>query len=155
MAAFVTCVTLAACSSTPTRAPTVRSEGVSRLDAAQAEEVVLQAMAQVGVPYRYGGSDPATGLDCSGLVGYVYMRAAGLPMPRTVSQLQYVGAGVPVDEARAGDLVIFGGVQGGTHAGIYVGQQRFVHAPSTGKSVRLDALTLPYWKARLLGFRRP
>jgi cell wall-associated NlpC family hydrolase len=121
----------------------------------QALEASLQAMALVGTPYRYGGNTPQSGFDCSGLIGYVYQRAAGIAPPRTVRSISAWGQAVPASQARSGDLVIFGSRGLVTHAGIHIGQARFVHAPSTGGTVRLNSLREPYWAARLLTFRRP
>ena len=122
---------------------------------AQALEATLQAMALVGTPYRFGGNTPQGGFDCSGLIGYVYRQAAGIAAPRTVLLLS--GWGQPVANAflRSGDLVFFGSRGTATHAGIHVGQGRFVHAPSTGGTVRLNSVREPYWAARWMMYRRP
>lgn len=112
------------------------------------------ALSLVGTPYRYGGNTPEAGFDCSGLIGYVYWRSARLAMPRTVAQLSGWGQSVDVSEVRAGDLVIFGSRALPTHAAIYAGESRFVHAPSTGGTVRLNATHERYWASRLLDYRR-
>ncbi len=126
-----------------------------RLSAEEASGVTLYAISLVGTPYRYGGNTPASGFDCSGLIGYVYKTQASIASPRTVAALTNWGQSVPATAARAGDLVVF--VQNGvaTHAGIYVGENRFVHAPSTGGEVRLDRLTSVYWSRQSYSFRRP
>lgn len=121
----------------------------------QALEATLQAMALVGTPYRYGGNTPHSGFDCSGLIGYVYRRAAGIAPPRTVREISRWGQPVGALHARAGDLVIFGSRGSASHAGVHIGQSRFVHAPSTGGTVRLDSFGQGYWAARLIGYRRP
>jgi cell wall-associated NlpC family hydrolase len=121
----------------------------------QALEAALQAMALVGTPYRYGGNTPESGFDCSGLIGYVYRRAAGITPPRTVRLISAWGQSVPVPHARTGDLVIFRIGGSASHAGIHIGQSRFVHAPSTGGTVRLNSLREAYWAARLMTYRRP
>lgn len=127
----------------------------SRVLPGQADDVTIYAVGLVGTPYRYGGNTPDTGFDCSGLIGHVYQTRAGLLLPRTVAKLQSWGQSVPSDEVRAGDLVTF--AQGGTatHAGIYVGNGRFVHAPSSGGEVRLDSLASKYWASKNIAFRRP
>ncbi len=127
----------------------------SRVLPGQADDVTIYAVGLVGTPYRYGGNTPDTGFDCSGLIGHVYQTRAGLLLPRTVARLQSWGQSIPSDEVRAGDLVTF--AQGGaaTHAGIYVGNGRFVHAPSTGGEVRLDSLASKYWASKNIAFRRP
>jgi cell wall-associated NlpC family hydrolase len=121
----------------------------------QALEAALQAMALVGTPYRYGGNTPESGFDCSGLIGYVYQRAAGISPPRTVRLISAWGQAVPASYLRSGDLVIFGVRGSASHAGIHIGQSRFVHAPSTGGTVRLNSFREAYWAARLMMHRRP
>ena len=111
-------------------------------------------MLAINAPYRYGGNTPDGGFDCSGLIGYVYLRTVGLAPPRTVAQLSAFGQSVPAQSLRTGDLVVFGGRRP-HHAGIYVGQGRFVHAPSTGGEVRLDHLHGPHWSRQAVAFRRP
>ena len=110
-------------------------------------------MGLVGTPYRYGGNTPDSGFDCSGLIGYVYTHRAGVSPPRTVAQLNGFGQSIRADELRVGDLIVFGKSRP-THAGIYVGEGRFVHAPSTGGTVRLDSLQSPYWAKQNQVFRR-
>ena len=121
----------------------------------QGLEAALQAMALVGIPYRYGGNTPDSGFDCSGLIGYVYRRAASIAPPRTVRLISAWGQAVSAAQARSGDLVIFGSRGSASHAGIHVGQSRFVHAPSTGGTVRLNSVSEGYWAAQLLAYRRP
>jgi cell wall-associated NlpC family hydrolase len=150
---------LGACGTTPTReaVPAARlSQDVpSRLSPELANDVTMYAVGLVGTPYRYGGNTPESGFDCSGLIGHVYQARAGVTPPRTVSKMKSWGQPIPSDKLRTGDLVLF--AQGGdaTHAGIYVGDGRFVHAPSTGGEVRLDRLTSKYWAAQQVAFRRP
>lgn len=129
--------------------------GPSAMTDEQALEASLQAMALVGIPYRYGGNTPQGGFDCSGLIGYVYRRAADIAPPRTVREISGWGQPVATAHLRTGDLVIFGGGRVATHAGIHIGQSRFVHAPSTGGTVRLNSVHERYWAARLIGYRRP
>ena len=126
----------------------------SQLSDTQAHDIAIHALGLVGTPYRYGGNTPDGGFDCSGLIGYVYKNSAGVAPPRTVAQLDGFGAQVQPDELRTGDLVLFGRSRP-THAGIYVGQGRFVHAPSSGGTVRLDRLDGPYWSRQVAHFRRP
>ena len=148
---------LAGCSSTPPPAPSAASRGAaySRLSPEQASDIAIHALGLVGTPYRYGGNTPDSGFDCSGLIGYVYKSRAGVAPPRTVAQLGGFGQAVDAAELRTGDLVIFGAGRSPTHAGIYVGEGRFVHAPSTGGTVRLDQLASPYWARQSARFRRP
>ena len=130
-------------------------EAPSRLTPEQAGDVTIYAIGLVGTPYRYGGNTPQSGFDCSGLIGHVYQTRAHVAPPRTVAKLNGWGNPVAADRIRSGDLVLFSQRDQVTHAGIYVGQGRFVHAPSTGGEVRLDYLGSKYWSAQQVAFRRP
>ena len=141
--------------SVPTDAYANAVELPSRLSPEQATDITIYAMGLIGTPYRYGGNTPDSGFDCSGLIGHVYQSRAGVSTPRTVSRLQDWGQSIPGDNLRSGDLVLFGQRDVATHAGIYVGNGRFVHAPSTGGKVRIDRLDSKYWSARQMAFRRP
>jgi cell wall-associated NlpC family hydrolase len=122
---------------------------------ARANAVSIHAIGLVGTPYRYGGNTPAGGFDCSGLVGFVYRESAGLALPRTTAELARLDASeVDAGDLRVGDLVLFGSRRRVDHIGIYVGERRFVHAPSSGGTVRLDSLESDYWKRRVRGGRR-
>ena len=125
------------------------------LTAEQAHGIAIHALGLVGTPYRYGGNTPDSGFDCSGLIGYVYRNQVGTPPPRTVAQLNAWGYPIDGTELRAGDLVVFGAGRQPSHAGIYVGEGRFVHAPSTGGTVRLDQFSSGYWARQKTAFRRP
>lgn len=109
--------------------------------------IVFTALQMVGVPYRYGGSTP-DGFDCSGLVQYAY-RAAGLSVPRT--SRDQLGASRPVEmtEARAGDLLFFRS-KDWSHVGIYLGDGRFVHAPSTGRTVEIASTDNSWYRANFV-----
>lgn len=152
-------VMLVGCGTTPSARHThsipENMEYPARLTADQAGDVTIYAIGLVGTPYRYGGNTPDSGFDCSGLIGHVYQTRAQVAPPRTVAKLNGWGNPVANDRARSGDLVLF--TQRGvvSHAGIYVGQGRFVHAPSTGGEVRLDYLASKYWSAQQVAFRRP
>lgn len=121
-----------------------------------ASEVTLQALSQVGQPYRWGGSRPGEGFDCSGLVQYVYREALGIELPRTSRAMSTRGEAVDRDSLAPGDLVFFQTTrQRNSHVGIYIGDGRFVHAPSSGSLVRVEALDKRYWTKRFNGGRRP
>jgi murein DD-endopeptidase len=118
-----------------------------------ADKAADTALTMVGRPYKYRGDSPA-GFDCSGLVRYSYL-AAGMYVPHSTGALRQHTRPVSDREMRKGDLVFFN--QSGrkySHVGIYEGDSRFVHAPSTGKCVRTDSLLDPYWKKHFLGARR-
>lgn len=149
---------LAACSSAPRRPqPTYRESrsSLANLPArapegatGTANDVLFRAIALVGTPYRWGGNTPDGGFDCSGLVDYIYRQAAGLQLPRTSREMSAMN-GYRVGTMRdliSGDLVFFGGSGGVSHVGVYVGKGRFVHAPNSGGTVRLDDIDGPYWK---------
>ena len=123
-------------------------------DAANA--VLMRAIGLIGTPYVWGGNTPENGFDCSGLVNYVYDDMLALRLPRTSRELAawQQGASVDPSELASGDLVFFGSEGTVSHVGIYVGEGRFVHAPRTGATVRLDRLDGAYWTARYLGARR-
>ncbi|MEX6502647.1 C40 family peptidase [Pseudomonas zhanjiangensis] len=122
-----------------------------------AQDVLFRAIGLVGTPYRYGGNTPEGGFDCSGLIGYVYRDAAGIRLPRSTRELITLRAPtVAADSLQSGDLVFFA-TNGGrqvSHAGIYVGEGRFVHAPSSGGTVRLDSLSNNYWQRTYLQAKR-
>jgi hypothetical protein len=119
------------------------------------EEISIQAMGLVGVPYRWGGNTPDSGFDCSGLVKYVLAHSASVNLPRTTMEMSERGQPITPDEIAAGDLVFFNTTgRPHSHVGVYVGNLRFVNAPSTGGTVRLDYLTNPYWARRFDGIRR-
>ena len=161
-AALVLAFALAACTSSPRQnetaaagsAPTA-TEVRARLTQEQANDVTLYAISLVGTPYRYGGDTPESGFDCSGLIGHVYKSRAQVGAPRTVAALRDWGQPVPAPLLRSGDLVVFTQKGITNHAGIYVGEGRFVHAPSSGGVVRLDALNSTYWVRQGVSYRRP
>lgn len=122
-----------------------------------AEDVLFRALGLVGTPYRYGGNTPEGGFDCSGLIGYVYRDAAGISLPRSTRELSAMRTpDVRRDALKSGDLVFFAtnGGRAVSHAGIYVGDGRFVHAPSSGGTVRLDSLDNVYWQRVYLDAKR-
>lgn len=153
---------LASCSSSPERATHATSgaskSGYGRADArdARSNEVLMRAIGLVGTPYRYGGNTPQSGFDCSGLVDFVFLDAAGLSLPRSTRELIAMDAPkVRPADLRPGDLLFFNPGGGATsHIGIYVGEGRFVHAPSSGGTVRLDVLDERYWQRYYQGARR-
>ena len=140
---------LAACS---TRAPQ-RSESGAPLeqDLTQDREQLVEIARQlIGVPYRYGGSEPDDGFDCSGLVFYSYRRG-GVSVPRTAAQQRRHALPVSAAELLPGDLDFFATRAKGGHVGIYSGNGRFIHAPSSGGRVREEQLNNAYWRTRWLG----
>ena len=119
------------------------------------EDISIAAVGLVDVPYRYGGNTPKGGFDCSGLIAYVYQKSANIKLPRTIQEMSSRGQSVENQPPAPGDLVFFNTTGAKySHAGIYVGQGRFVHAPSAGGTVRLEYITTPYWAARFTEARR-
>lgn len=118
-----------------------------------AERAVSIAVAQVGVPYRYGGHGP-NGFDCSGLVHYSYRRA-GKSVPRTTGQLWASARTIDRAQLQAGDLLFFAINGKMQHVGMYIGDDRFVHAPSTGRKVQVASLESDFYEAALLRAGRP
>lgn len=113
------------------------------------------AVSLVGTPYASGGGSPDTGFDCSGLVAYVFAHAAQLRLPRNTFDLARTGAAVSAGELRPGDLLFYNTQHRPySHVGIYLGEARFVHAPSTGGAVRIEQMDLRYWTHRFDGARR-
>ncbi|HEY0660841.1 MAG TPA: C40 family peptidase [Lysobacter sp.] len=128
---------------------------VQPAEPAKANAVLMRAISLVGTPYRYGGNTPESGFDCSGLVNYVYRDMLELRLPRSSRELAgWQGPRIAPERLAAADLVFFGSGGGVSHVGIYVGEGRFVHAPSTGGTVRLDHLDGPYWRDHYSGAKR-
>jgi cell wall-associated NlpC family hydrolase len=120
-----------------------------------ASNVALQALAYLGVPYRTAGLSPQTGFDCSGLVAYAYREGAGLSLPRNTFDLSRLGVAIEPDALRPGDLVFYNTQRRDfSHVGIYLGEDRFIHAPSSGGEVRVESLRADYWVRRYNGARR-
>lgn len=150
---------LAACANAPQhREPTFRSSHSSLADqparapsaasAGTANDILFRAIALVGTPYHWGGNTPQGGFDCSGLVDYIYRNAANILLPHSSSAMASMGGNKlkQMDELASGDLVFFGSGRGISHVGVYVGKGRFVHAPNSGGTVRLDDIDGPYWR---------
>ena len=113
------------------------------------------ALSLVGTPYAAGGASVETGFDCSGLVAYVYERALKLSVPRNTFDLARSGVPIVAAELSPGDLVFYNTLRRPfSHVGIYLGDLRFVHAPSTGGAVRVEDMRLDYWTRRFDGARR-
>jgi cell wall-associated NlpC family hydrolase len=119
------------------------------------ETLINNAMQLIGVRYRWGGNTPQSGLDCSGFVRYVFNDTFGFLLPRKSAQMSKVGLEIGKEELRPGDLVFFNTMRHAfSHVGIYVGDNKFIHAPSRGKFIRVDDMTKVYWEKRYNGARR-
>lgn len=128
---------------------------ITPADPQAANAVLMRALGLVGTPYRYGGNTPEGGFDCSGLVTYVYRDMLDLRLPRSSRELAAVqGPKIAPEQLATADLVFFGSGGSVSHVGIYIGEGRFVHAPSTGGTVRLDRLDGSYWRRNYSGSKR-
>lgn len=116
--------------------------------------VLQRAFALLGTPYRWGGTSPEGGFDCSGLVGYVF-RTIGIDLPRVSRAMATEGTAVADRTALAeGDLVFFGKRGQVDHVGIYIGEGKFLHAPRTGRDVTVSSLDSGYWSQKYMEARR-
>lgn len=144
---------LSACGSAPRHdnvSHTAPSSEESRMNS-----LAIYAMSLSDTPYRYGGTNPENGFDCSGFVKFVFQNSVGLQLPRTSAEMSRVGIPLSIGELRPGDLVFFN-TRGSkfSHVGIYVGENRFVHSPKTGKAISIASMDDRYWRARFDGARR-
>jgi cell wall-associated NlpC family hydrolase len=142
---------LAACSGPATRpsASTGTIAHGSRPVSEKGNEVVLYAMGLLDTGYRFGGKNPEAGLDCSGMVSYIYGQAAGIKVGGSAADIARNGRPVEPDELRPGDLVFFNTLNRPlSHVGIYIGDSRFIHAPSSNGRVRIDRLGDRYYAQR-------
>ena len=118
-------------------------------------EIGLFALSLVGINYRYGGESPERGLDCSGLIRYVFQQVTGVTLPRTTKELSRIGKDIGTPDLEPGDLVFFNTRRFAfSHVGIYIGNDRFIHAPSRGGEVGVASLGSAYWQKRYNGARR-
>lgn len=132
-----------------------QAKAAAQVEDGRVQGLLQRALALLGTPYRWGGTSPDRGFDCSGLVGYVFRTALGIDLPR-VSREQARTGELVADRAAlaAGDLVFFGRKGRVDHVGIYVGEGKFVHAPSTGKDVTVSSMDSGYWSGRFMSARR-
>lgn len=152
--AIILVASLSACTGQPAVKSRPASAGtVTQPPTSVAQQAVSIALRQVGVPYRYGGNTPS-GFDCSGLVHYSYQRA-GKIVPRTTTQLWNTTSAVDNDDIRVGDLLFFRFDGKMSHVGMYVGNSRFVHAPSSGKTVSVESLSSDYYRQAFVRAGRP
>ncbi|KRE87906.1 hydrolase [Rhodanobacter sp. Soil772] len=155
---FSAIILLAACASSPQRRqPTYKTSHSALADlpprapsaasAGEANDILFRAIGLVGTPYRWGGNTPAGGFDCSGLIDYIYRTATGIKLPRTSHEMASMDAHKvrKMAQLASGDLVFFDIGGAISHVGVYVGKGRFVHAPNSGGTVRLDDIDGPYW----------
>ena len=119
------------------------------------QDVAQFALGLIGVEYRWGGDSPERGLDCSGLIRYVFQHVTGVALPRTARELSRIGENVPLADLQVGDLVFFNTRRFAfSHVGIYLGDNRFIHAPARGREVEITTLSSSYWQKHFDGARR-
>ncbi|HEY4318993.1 MAG TPA: C40 family peptidase [Herbaspirillum sp.] len=146
----------------PVQAPQTRAQkALSTLQdmadhvTSKTSDLAVEAMSMIGIKYRYGGNTPETGLDCSGLVRYVFKAALGTDLPRTAAEISRVGEKIDSHDLQPGDLVFYNTLRRGfSHVGIYLGDSKFIHSPSAGGEVRIESMNIAYWKKRFSGARR-
>ena len=147
---------LSACATTPQRNkhPNKIPQNVS-VAAGPNRELAVYAMKFLGTPYKYSGSSPSEGFDCSGLVQYSAKKSLKLNLPRRAADQANYGQSINLKNAQAGDLLFFNtDGQPYSHVGIYIGQTYFIHSPSAGKDVRIEDYTQTYWTQRFTSARR-
>lgn len=141
-------ILLTACSG-PAPRPATSANTISQAPLAvseQGNEVAFYALGLIGTGYRFGGKNPEAGLDCSGMVSYIYGRAAGLKVLGSAADIARRGRPIEQNLLRPGDLVFFNTLKRPfSHVGIYLGEQRFIHAPSSNGRVRIDRLNDRYY----------
>jgi cell wall-associated NlpC family hydrolase len=146
---------LAAAESVSARQPASQASAVPATVWHGAQDLAIYALGLIGVDYRFGGTTPERGLDCSGLVRYVFQQVTGVMLPRTSQEISRLGAKIPVAELMPGDLVFFNTRRlQFSHVGIYLGEDRFIHAPRQGGEVEVVTLSKGYWQKHFDGARR-
>src|SRR5450755_2230467 len=120
-----------------------------------AQDLAIYALGLIGVDYKFGGTSPERGLDCSGLVRYVFQQVTGVTLPRTSQEISRLGQKIPLAGLMPGDLVFFNTRRlQFSHVGIYLGEDRFIHAPRQGGEVEIVTLSKDYWQKHFDGARR-
>ena len=157
-AALLACATLPALAANSTSGTTVAAPAGIPASGGyfeRASELAVQALALIGVNYKYGSDSPDAGFDCSGLVSHVFQQVAGIVLPRNSQSMSKIGEKIDKSELQPGDLVFFNTRrQAFSHVGIYIGNARFVHAPSRGREVEIVDMHGRYWQTRYNGARR-
>jgi cell wall-associated NlpC family hydrolase len=119
------------------------------------QNLASYARSLIGVPYKFRGDSPSTGFDCSGFVGHVFRHTTGIKLPRSSNEMSRVGQSISKGDLHSGDLVFFNTLhQRSSHVGIYMDDDHFIHAPSSGGSVRMENMRDAYWKKHFDGARR-
>lgn len=142
------CLSLQACAQMPFKT-------VGLTDAPERSALLLDAMGYIGTPYVRGGNTGASGLDCSGFVKAVFEQAEGINLPRSAAEQAHATLTIDRSDLQKGDLVFFNTLgRAFSHVGIYLGEERFIHAPRPGAQVRIENMNIAYWNKRFNGARR-
>ena len=147
---------IAGCGSPAPRATTSASAAIkiNPIDPSKSTDVALHAMSLIDVGYVFGGGNPEAGLDCSGLVKLVYEQAAGVKLPHNAAQIAQLARPVERHALRPGDLVFFNTLNAPfSHVGVYIGDNRFIHAPRSKSAVKIESLNSRYFASRFEGAR--
>lgn len=140
---------LAGCGGAPVIAPQQQA-AVSPQNREQASEVVMYALGLMDIDYRFGGKNPEGGLDCSGMVSYIYRNALGIELPPNAARIAQIGREIETASLAPGDLVFFNTTgKRFSHVGIYLGEDRFIHAPSSNGKIKISNLKSGYYAKRL------
>jgi len=122
---------------------------------AAVKKLTSYAWSLIDVPYKYGGHSPSSGFDCSGFIDHVFQHSANVLLPHDAQQISRHGLKVKLSQLREGDLVFYNtNDQAYSHVGLYLGNSRFIHAPSSGGRVRVEDMKLDYWRKHYNGARR-
>ena len=146
---FIALLLVQGCGKTPVGGP-----APVRYGKLSGSAVVATARSQLGRPYKYGGATPQSGFDCSGLIQWSY-KQYGVSVPRRAADQAKTGKVVKKSQLKQGDIVVFRiSSRSGIHTGIYSGNGKFIHSPSSGKRIREDSMSDDYWKKRYVSGRR-
>lgn len=117
--------------------------------------MLLQAVSLMGIPYKWGGNTPQTGMDCSGFVRYLFKSSLGINLPRTAREMAQVGKKIPLNQLQAGDLLFFNTIahRANSHMGMYIGDNKFIQSPKTGSQIQISDFS-GYWRSHFNGAKR-
>ncbi len=131
------------------------SKRTAALSRREADELIGNAMGLLGVSYRFGGTSASSGFDCSGFMQHIFRKTMQINLPRTSAEQAKMGVAVSRSELQPGDMVFFSTSRGRiSHVGLYIGNNRFIHAPRTGKSIEITSLGNKYWNSKYVTARR-
>lgn len=149
---------LAGCVSSPKKKPPRKKRQPIRLSKLQADgirrEILLYTLCLLDIDYKFGGNNPAAGLDCSGMVVYIYKNVVKIDLPRSAADIAAVSTPISNNRMQVGDLVFFNTIgRSFSHMGLYIGDNKFVHAPKTNSVIQVEYLSTQYFASRYEGAR--